>query len=30
MVEQKMVLSSYIDIYNSIIPKDNLLRRIKL
>lgn len=26
--QQKMVLSSYIDIYNLVVPKDNLLRRI--
>ena len=27
--QQKLILSPYIDIYELIIPKDNLLRQIK-
>ena len=26
--QQKMILSSYIDIYELVVPKDNLLRKI--
>ena len=27
--QQKLILSPYIDIYDLIIPQDNLLRKIK-
>lgn len=27
--QQKLILSSYMEIYNVVIPKDNLLRQIK-
>ena len=26
---QKMILSAYIDLYDVIVPKDNILRKIK-
>ncbi|MBQ3601197.1 MAG: IS5/IS1182 family transposase, partial [Lachnospiraceae bacterium] len=28
-MQQKLMLSSYMDLYDLIIPKDNLLRQIK-
>ena len=28
-MQQKLVLSSYSDLYDLIIPKDNMLRQIK-
>ncbi|MFA9399451.1 MAG: IS5/IS1182 family transposase, partial [Clostridiaceae bacterium] len=29
LMQPKMVLSQYADIYDKIIPKDNMLRKIK-
>ena len=28
-MQQKIMISSYMELYNVIIPKDNLLRKIK-
>lgn len=27
--QQKMILSSYMELYKLVVPKDNLLRKIK-